>query len=160
MILKRMKRRHSRENAIKVCERIRRIRPEATFGADLIAGFPTETDIMFENTVEIIEECHLTHLHVFPYSERDDTPAARMPLVPKSIRRERAAHLRELGATRLSTFMKTRVGAKASVLIEKNNLGRCEQFLPVKLNHQVDVGTLISCRITNTNGEYLDAKVA
>ena len=159
MILKRMKRRHSREDAIKLCERIRRLRPEATFGADLIAGFPTETDIMFENTLEIIEECHLTHLHVFPYSERDDTPAARMPLVPKPIRRERAAHLRELGATRLSTFMKTRVGAKASVLIEKNNLGRCEQFLPVKLNHQVDVGTLISCRITDTNGEYLDAKV-
>ena len=159
MILKRMKRRHSREDAIKICDRIRRIRPEATFGADLIAGFPTETDIMFENTVEIIDECHLTHLHVFPYSERDDTPAARMPLVPKPIRRERAAHLRELGATRLSTFMKTRVGAKASVLIEKNNLGRCEQFLPVKLNHQVDVGTLISCRITDTNGEYLDAKV-
>ena len=160
MILKRMKRRHSREDAIKVCERIRRIRPEATFGADLIAGFPTETDMMFENTVEIIEECHLTHLHVFPYSERDGTPAARMPVVPKTIRRERAAHLRELGAARLSTFMKTRVGAKASVLIEKNNSGRCEQFLPVKLNHQVDIGTLISCQITDTNGEYLDAKVA
>ena len=160
MILKRMKRRHSREDAIRVCERIRRIRPEATFGADLIAGFPTETDMMFENTVEIIEECHLTHLHVFPYSERDGTPAARMPVVPKTIRRERAAHLRELGAARLSTFMKTRVGAKASVLIEKNNSGRCEQFLPVKLNHQVDTGTLISCQITDTNGEYLDAKVA
>ena len=160
MILKRMKRRHSREDAIRVCERIRRIRPEATFGADLIAGFPTETDTMFENTVEIIEECNLTHLHVFPYSERDGTPAARMPVVPKTIRRERAAHLRELGAARLSTFMKTRVGAKASVLIEKNNSGRCEQFLPVKLNHQVDTGTLISCQITDTNGEYLDAKVA
>jgi threonylcarbamoyladenosine tRNA methylthiotransferase MtaB len=160
MILKRMKRRHSREDAIRVCERIRRIRPEATFGADLIAGFPTETDMMFENTVEIIEECHLTHLHVFPYSERDGTPAARMPVVPKTIRRERAAHLRELGTARLSTLMKTRVGAKASVLIEKNNSGRCEQFLPVKLNHQVDTGTLISCQITDTNGEYLDAKVA
>ena len=160
MILKRMKRRHSREDAIKVCERIRRIRPEAIFGADLIAGFPTETDMMFENTVDIIEKCHLTHLHVFPYSERDGTPAARMPVVSKKIRRERAAHLRELGAARLSTFMKTRVGAKASVLIEKNNSGRCEQFLPVKLNHQVDVGTLISCQITDTNGEYLHAKVA
>jgi threonylcarbamoyladenosine tRNA methylthiotransferase MtaB len=160
MILKRMKRRHSREDAIRVCERIRRIRPEATFGADLIAGFPTETDMMFENTVEIIEECHLTHLHVFPYSERDGTPAARMPVVPKTIRRERAAHLRELGTARLSTLMKTRVGAKASVLIEKNNSGRCEQFLPVKLNHQVDTGTLISCQITDTNGDYLDAKVA
>ena len=160
MILKRMKRRHNREDAIKVCERIRRIRPEATFGADLIAGFPTETDMMFENTVDIIEKCHLTHLHVFPYSERDGTPAARMPVVSKKIRRERAAHLRELGTARLSTFMKTRVGTKASVLIEKNNSGRCEQFLPVKLNHQVDVGTLISCQITDTNGEYLHAKVA
>jgi threonylcarbamoyladenosine tRNA methylthiotransferase MtaB len=160
MILKRMKRRHSREDAIKVCERIRRIRPEATFGADLIAGFPTETDRMFENTIEIIEECHLTHLHVFPYSERDDTPAVKMPLVPKQIRRERAARLRELGAARLSAFMEKRVGTKASVLIEKNNSGRCEQFLPVKLNHPVDVGSLISCQITDSNGEYLGAKVA
>ena len=159
MILKRMKRRHSREDAIKVCERIRRIRPDATFGADLIAGFPTETDRMFENTLEIIDECHLTHLHVFPYSERDDTPAARMPVVPKSIRRERAARLRELGTNRLTALMETRVGAKASVLIEKNNTGRCEQFLPVRLDRQVEVGALISCQITNTNGEYLDAKV-
>lgn len=159
IILKRMKRRHSRKDAIKVCERIRRIRPDAAFGADLIAGFPTETDRMFENTLEIIDECHLTHLHVFPYSERDDTPAARMPVVPKSIRRERAARLRELGAARLTAFMKTRVGTKASVLIEKNNSGRCEQFLPVKLDRQVEVGALISCQITDTNGEYLDAKV-
>ena len=160
MILKRMKRRHSREDAIKVCERIRRIRPDSAFGADLIAGFPTETDRMFENTIEIIDECHLTHLHVFPYSERDGTPAAKMPSVPKPIRRERAARLRKIGTARLSALMETRVGTKASVLIEKNNLGRCEQFLPVKLNHQVDVGALISCRITDTNGEYLDAKVA
>ena len=159
MILKRMKRRHSREDAIKVCERIRRIRPDSAFGADLIAGFPTETDRMFENTLEIIDECHLTHLHVFPYSERDNTPAARMPVVPKSIRRERAARLRELGTSRLTAFMETRVGAKASVLIEKNNTGRCEQFLPVRLNRQVEVGALISCQITDTNGEYLDAKV-
>jgi len=159
MILKRMKRRHSREDAIKVCERIRRIRPDSTFGADLIAGFPTETDRMFKNTLEIIDECHLTHLHVFPYSERDDTPAARMPVVPKSIRRERAACLRELGTSRLTAFMETRVGAKASVLIEKNNTGRCEQFLPVRLNRQVEVGALISCQITDTNGEFLDAKV-
>ena len=160
MILKRMKRRHNREDAIKVCERIRRIRPAATFGADLIAGFPTETDEMFENTIEIIDECHLTHLHVFPYSERNDTPAARMPAVPKPVRRERAARLRTLGTARLSTFMETRVGAKARVLIEKNNLGRCEQFLPVKLDHQVKAGALISCQITNTNGDYLNAKVA
>ncbi len=160
MILKRMKRRHSREDAIKVCERIRRIRPDATFGADLIAGFPTETDRMFENTIEIIDECHLTHLHVFPYSERDGTPAAKMPGVPKPIRRERAARLRKIGTARLSALMETRVGTKASVLIEKNNSGRCEQFLPVKLNHQVDAGTLISCQITETNGECLGAKVA
>ena len=157
MVLKRMKRRHNREDAIKVCDRIRATRPDATFGADLIAGFPTETDEMFENTLAIIDECDLTHLHVFPYSERGDTPAAKMPAVPKQIRRERAARLRAAGEVRLSELLKTRIGKTASVLIEKDNMGRCEQFLPVRLRQDVEPGTLVYCQISGTEKSQLDA---
>jgi threonylcarbamoyladenosine tRNA methylthiotransferase MtaB len=160
MVLKRMKRRHNREDAIKVCDRIRATRPDATFGADLIAGFPTETDEMFENTLAIIDECDLTHLHVFPYSERGDTPAAKMPAVPKKIRRERAARLRAAGEVRLSDLLKTRIGKTASVLIEKDNMGRCEQFLQVRLNQDVETGTLVNCQISGTDKSQLDATIA
>ena len=159
MVLKRMKRRHNREDAIKVCDRIRATRPEATFGADLIAGFPTETDEMFENTLAIIDECDLTHLHVFPYSERGDTPAAKMPAVPKKIRRERAARLRAAGEVRLSGLLKTRIGKTASVLIEKDNMGRCEQFLQVRLNQDVETGTIVNCQISGTDKSQLDATI-
>jgi threonylcarbamoyladenosine tRNA methylthiotransferase MtaB len=159
MVLKRMKRRHNREDAIKVCNRIRATRPDATFGADLIAGFPTETDEMFENTLAIIDECDLTHLHVFPYSERGDTPAAKMPAVPKKIRRERAARLRAAGEVRLSGLLKTRIGKTASVLIEKDNTGRCEQFLQVRLNQDVETGTIVNCQISGTDKSQLDATI-
>ncbi|NKB21310.1 MAG: tRNA (N(6)-L-threonylcarbamoyladenosine(37)-C(2))-methylthiotransferase MtaB [Alphaproteobacteria bacterium] len=157
MVLKRMKRRHNRQDAIDVCARIREMRPESTFGADLIAGFPTETNEMFENTLAIIDECDLTHLHVFPYSERADTPAAKMPPVPKQIRRERAARLRAAGTARLSALLKSRIGGTADVLIEKANIGRCEQFLPVKLDREIESGAIISCKITGTDGKQLDA---
>jgi len=159
MVLKRMKRRHNREDAIKVCDRIRATRPDATFGADLIAGFPTETDEMFENTLAIIDECDLTHLHVFPYSERGDTPAAKMPAVPKKIRRERAARLRAAGEVRLSGLLKTRIGKTASVLIEKDNMGRCEQFLQVRLNQDIETGTIVNCQISGTDKSQLDATI-
>ena len=159
MVLKRMKRRHNREDAIKVCDRIRATRPDATFGADLIAGFPTETDEMFENTLAIIDECDLTHLHVFPYSERGDTPAAKMPAVPKKIRRERAARLRAAGEVQLSGLLKTRIGKTASVLIEKDNMGRCEQFLQVRLNQDVETGTIVNCQISGTEKSQLDATI-
>ena len=159
MVLKRMKRRHNREDAIKVCDRIRATRPDATFGADLIAGFPTETDEMFENTLAIIDECDLTHLHVFPYSERGDTPAAKMPAVPKQIRRERAARLRAAGEVRLSALLKTRIGKTASVLIEKDNMGRCEQFLQVRLNQDIETGTIVNCQISGTDKSQLDATI-
>lgn len=159
MILKRMKRRHNRQDAIDVCTRIRAMRPNATFGADLIAGFPTETDEMFENTLAIIDECDLTHLHVFPYSERTGTPAAKMPALPKQVRRERAARLRDAGSSRLSALLKSRIGTSADVLIEKDNAGRCEQFLPVQLNHEVASGSLIRCQITGIDGSQLSATV-
>ena len=159
MVLKRMKRRHNREDAIKVCDRIRATRPDATFGADLIAGFPTETNEMFENTLAIIDECDLTHLHVFPYSERGDTPAAKMPAVPKQIRRERAARLRAAGEVRLSGLLKTRIGKTASEIIEKDNMGRCEQFLQVRLNQDVETGTIVNCQISGTDKSQLDATI-
>ena len=160
MILKRMKRRHSREDSINICKQIRRERPDATFGADIIAGFPTETEEMFNNTITLIEECDLTHLHVFPYSEREGTPAARMPKVPVEIRRQRASILREVGKKRLQTSMKNRIGKKTTVVVEKNNFGRCESYFNVKLSRNFKPGTLVSCLITSIDDEFLHADCA
>ncbi|MBK20129.1 MAG: tRNA (N(6)-L-threonylcarbamoyladenosine(37)-C(2))-methylthiotransferase MtaB [Rhodospirillaceae bacterium] len=160
MILKRMKRRHNRSDAIDICSRIRQLRPDSTFGADLIAGFPTETDEMFENTLAIVDECDLTHLHVFPYSERSGTPAAKMPSVPKTIRRERASQLRAAGQKRLAALMKSKIGKTAQVLVEKENAGRCEQFLTVRLDHEAEPGTILPCHIIGSDGNQLDAQAA
>ena len=160
MILKRMKRRHSREDSINICKQIRRERPDATFGADIIAGFPTETEEMFNNTITLIEECDLTHLHVFPYSEREGTPAARMPKVPVEIRRQRASILREVGKKRLQTSMKNRIGKKTTVVVEKNNFGRCESYFNVKLSRNFKPGTLVPCLITSIDDEFLHADCA
>ena len=160
MILKRMKRRHSREDSINICKQIRRERPDATFGADIIAGFPTETEEMFNNTITLIEECDLTHLHVFPYSEREGTPAARMPKVPVEIRRQRASILREVGKNRLQTAMKNRIGKKTTVVVEKNNFGRCESYFNVKLSRNFKPGTLVPCLITSIDDEFLHADCA
>ncbi len=138
MILKRMKRRHLRADAIRLCDAARRARPDVVFGADLIAGFPTETEAMFENSLKLVADCGLTYLHVFPYSERPGTPAARMPAVPGDIRRDRAARLRAAGDAALSDFLDAQVGRTARVLIEKlepdgTRLGRSEHFAPVRL---------------------------
>ena len=160
MILKRMKRRHSREDSVYICKKIRRERPDATFGADIIAGFPTETEEMFNNTIKLLEECDLTHLHVFPYSEREGTPAARMPKVPVEIRRQRAAILREIGKKRLQKSMKNRIGKEAAVVVEKNNFGRCESYFKVKLNRNFNPGTLVPCLITSIDDEFLYADCA
>ncbi len=147
MILKRMKRRHSRTEAVALCEEVRRLRPDIVFGADLIAGFPTETRAMFANTAKLIEDCGLTYLHVFPYSARPGTPAARMPQVPGSERKARAKGLRDLGAAALGRFFETQVGAHARVLIEKPGQGRCEHFAPVVLDHGAP-GEIVAARIT------------
>ncbi len=122
MILKRMKRRHGRADAVAFCERVRSLRPDVVFGADFIAGFPTETDDMFENTVRMVEECGLTWLHVFPYSPRPGTPAARMPQVDGAVRKERAARLRAVGAEAAARTLASLVGRTASVLVEKDDL--------------------------------------
>jgi len=132
MILKRMKRRHSRADAIALCDEVRRRRPDVVFGADLIAGFPTETEAMFENTAALVADCGLTYLHVFPYSPRPGTPAARMPQVPVQIRKARAARLRDTGAAALAAFLESRVGTTARVLVEKPGFGRSEHYAPVE----------------------------
>ena len=131
MVLKRMKRRHLRDDLMKVCEKARLLRPDIVFGADIIAGFPTETDAMFENTYNAVKECDLTFLHVFPYSPRPGTPAAKMPQVDGVVRKERAKKLRELGEVQLEKHLQGLVGKTLPVLIEKEGRGRTEYFSEV-----------------------------
>ena len=128
MILKRMKRRHLRDDSIRFCEEVRRLRPEIVFGADIIAGFPTETEAMFENSLAIVEECGLTHLHVFPFSPRQGTPAARMPQVDRAVVKERAARLRAAGENAYQAHLAALAGTRQSLLIERDGLGRTEGF--------------------------------
>ncbi len=132
LTLKRMKRRHDRADVVRLCARLRELRPGLVFGADLIAGFPTETEAMFARTLALIEEADLTWLHVFPYSAREGTPAARMPPVPKPVRKERAARLRAAGAQRLRRHLQAQVGLPARVLVEAHGRGRTEAFAPFR----------------------------
>ncbi len=134
LILKRMKRRHSRKDAIEFCAEVRRLRPDIAFGADIIAGFPTETDAMFERSLDLVEECGLTFLHVFPYSPRPGTPAARMPQVAGPEIKERARRLRAAGEAALRKRLASEVGAVREVLIESASQGRTEHFLPVAIS--------------------------
>ncbi|MBT5051292.1 MAG: tRNA (N(6)-L-threonylcarbamoyladenosine(37)-C(2))-methylthiotransferase MtaB [Rhodospirillaceae bacterium] len=157
MILKRMKRRHSRADALAICDRIRALRPDATFGADLIAGFPTETDSMFENSLKLVDEAGLSHLHVFPYSSREGTPAARMPQLPVPIRRERAARLRAAGEAQMHRIMEQRIGQTVSVLIEKDRTGRCEHYLPVSLDGDIPPGAITAATVTGREDNRLKA---
>ncbi len=131
MILKRMKRRHTRDDAIKFCSRVRGLRPDIVFGADLIAGFPTETDGMASNTLSFVEECGITHLHVFPYSARDNTPAARMPQVERYVRQQRAKELRRVGEAALARHLDSQIGRRVEILAEYGGAGRARDFTPV-----------------------------
>jgi threonylcarbamoyladenosine tRNA methylthiotransferase MtaB len=133
LILKRMKRRHSRADAIAFCEQVRRLRPDIAFGADIIAGFPTETEDMFARSLDLVEECGLTFLHVFPYSARPGTPAARMPQVKGETIKQRARRLREAGDAALQKRLAAEVGAERAVLIESATQGRTEHFMPVEV---------------------------
>jgi len=134
MILKRMKRRHSRSDAIGLCHRLREARPEMAFGADLIAGFPTETDEMFENTCRSVDECGIDYLHVFPYSPRPGTPAAKMPQVARDVVKARAAKLRAKGVERLALRLDSHLGKIATALVEKGNRARLPDFSPVRID--------------------------
>lgn len=164
MILKRMKRRHSRREAVDLCNALRELRPDIVFGADLIAGFPTETEAMFENSLRLVEDCGLTYLHVFPYSARKGTPAAKMPQVPVAVRKERAARLRAAGEAALNRFLDAQIGKNVSVLVEKQEadgrfLGRSETFAPVLLpaTWAGAVGAVIDATITGRDGDSLTA---
>ncbi|GAB0112769.1 tRNA (N(6)-L-threonylcarbamoyladenosine(37)-C(2))-methylthiotransferase MtaB [Acidisoma sp. C75] len=157
LILKRMKRRHLRADVLAVAERARRSRPGIAFGADLIAGFPTETEEDFAQTLALVEEADLTMLHVFPYSERAGTPAARMPSVPKAIRRERAARLRAAGAAAAARFDATRVGQTVRVLAETETRGHCEHFRPVRLARPATPGEIVTARIVAQEADGLRA---
>ncbi len=155
MILKRMKRRHSREHTIEFCDMLRAKRPDMVFGADIIAGFPTETDEMFENSMRIVDECGLTYLHVFPYSQRPGTPAAKMPTVEQSIIKRRAALLRAKGEARQSAFMTSQMGATRDVLIETPNQGRTEHFALAKFETVMVPGALIKAQVRSVAASHL-----
>jgi threonylcarbamoyladenosine tRNA methylthiotransferase MtaB len=155
LILKRMKRRHSRADAIAFCNTVRRLRPDVVFGADLIAGFPTETEAMFQNSLDLVDECGLTHLHVFPFSPRPGTPAARMPQLPRDLVKERARRLRERGALALRQHLDSEVGATRRVLTESNEIGRTEQFTQVRLSLPTEPGKILDLTIASHDGRQL-----
>lgn len=160
MILKRMKRRHNREQVIEFCNEIRDARPEVSFGADIIAGFPTESDDMFNNSLKLIEEAGLHLLHVFPYSEREGTPAAKIPnQVPKATRKERAKSLRVAGENQLLEFSKNNLGRKATIVVEENGYGRTDNFLKVKLDKEYQSGKIHEALITDFTDNELIAKI-
>jgi threonylcarbamoyladenosine tRNA methylthiotransferase MtaB len=160
MILKRMKRRHNRADIVEFCERVRAARPDVVFGADIIAGFPTETDEMFENTLRLVDEVGLTYLHVFPYSARTGTPAAKMPQVPLKIRKERAARLRAAGEKQLAKYLQSRIGKTETLVMEKPTLGRSEGFAMVEVDRECEVGSIMSANIMLANTHGLNAKIS
>ncbi|OOY29659.1 tRNA (N(6)-L-threonylcarbamoyladenosine(37)-C(2))-methylthiotransferase MtaB [Thioclava sp. L04-15] len=155
MILKRMKRRHLRDDAIRFTEEARKLRPGIVFGADIIAGFPTETEAMFENSLRLVDDCHLTFLHVFPYSARKGTPAARMPAVKGPIIKDRAARLRAKGEAALAAHLQAQVGTEQVVLTEGPRVARTEGFAEVAFGADQPEGTLMSVRISGHDGTRL-----
>ena len=155
LILKRMKRRHVRRDAISFCERVRRLRPDVVFGADIIAGFPTETEAMFAHSLDLLDECGLTQLHVFPFSPRPGTPAARMPQVDRAVIKERARRLREKGEIALRAYLDREIGTRRRVLVESRAIGRTEQFMPVRLAAPAGPGVILDLAIKAHDGRQL-----
>jgi threonylcarbamoyladenosine tRNA methylthiotransferase MtaB len=157
LVLKRMKRRHLRADAIALCRELRRRRPDIVFGADFIAGFPTETEDMFGRTVDLIEECGLTYLHVFPYSPRPGTPAARMPQVARAVVKDRARRLRRHGEAALLRYLDAEIGRVRRVLTESGESGHSEHFTPVRFDLTVEPGTIVETRMIGHDGSRLIA---
>ncbi|MBV1700119.1 MAG: tRNA (N(6)-L-threonylcarbamoyladenosine(37)-C(2))-methylthiotransferase MtaB [Hyphomicrobiales bacterium] len=155
LILKRMKRRHTRRDAVIFCETLRRLRPGMVFGADIIAGFPTETEAMFKNSLDLIDDCGLTHLHVFPFSPRPGTPAARMPQLDRAVVKQRARRLRARGAVMLRRHLDAEIGRERSVLVESSGQGRTEQFTRVLLAAPETPGSLVTRHIAGHDGKQL-----
>jgi threonylcarbamoyladenosine tRNA methylthiotransferase MtaB len=163
LILKRMKRRHSRADAVEFCAQVRRLRPDVVFGGDIIAGFPTETEDMFARSFDLVDDCGLTHLHVFPYSARPGTPAAKMPQVKREIVKDRARRLRAKGELALRAHLQSQIGARRRVLVESEDhdsaAGRSEHFTVTKLNARVEPGKIVDATITGHDGRQLLATV-
>jgi threonylcarbamoyladenosine tRNA methylthiotransferase MtaB len=159
LVLKRMKRRHTRDDVVRLCARLRELRPGIAFGADLIAGFPTETEAMFANTLALVEDAGLTYLHVFPYSARKGTPAARMPQVARGERKERARRLRTAGERALHRYLAGRVGRIEQVLVERSGMGRTEAFAPFRIKGTAPpAGSVVAVRADRiVNGELTGA---
>ena len=155
MILKRMKRRHLRDDAINFCLEMRSVRPDIVYGADIIAGFPTETEEMFENSLKLIEDCGLTWLHVFPFSPREGTPAARMPQMDRSIIKERAARLRSRGELAVQNHLAAQIGLEHNILIENERMGRTEGFTEVLFNKDQIKGSIVNAKIVSKSQTQL-----
>lgn len=155
LILKRMKRRHDRAQAIALCHTLRQLRPDMVFGADLIAGFPTESEDMFRRSLDLVEECGLTYVHIFPFSPRPGTPAARMPQVARDIVKERARRLREQGGAALRAYLDAQVGTRHRVLTESRALGRTEHFTPLRLATPIEPGVIVDLAVAAHDGTHL-----
>jgi threonylcarbamoyladenosine tRNA methylthiotransferase MtaB len=156
LILKRMKRRHSRADAIRFCSEMRKARPDIAYGADIIAGFPTETEEMFQHSLDLVEECGLAFLHVFPYSPRPGTPAANMPQVKGDVIKERARRLRERGEAALGRHLEKLVGTEQEILVERGGIGRTPCFTPVHVAGAFEAGDLVSVNIRNATDQQLE----
>jgi threonylcarbamoyladenosine tRNA methylthiotransferase MtaB len=158
-----MKRRHTRQQVIDFCQKVRSIRNDVVFGADIIAGFPTETEDMFRDSLNIIKDCNLTHLHIFPYSVRENTPAARMPQVPKNIIKQRAKLLREAGEKQMNRYLGTQIGTSAIMLVEKTkeniSFGKSQHFTKIVINDVIKEGEIVHCMITDVNKDILNAHI-
>ena len=161
MILKRMKRRHTRDQLLEFCNKLKKIRPEVTFGADIIAGFPTEDDQAFQNSLSIISEANIIFTHIFPYSKRDGTPAAKMPQIDNKKIKERCKMLREAGKKQLNIFLEKQVNKEIKILLEKNNFGKSENFLDVEIcydslkDNKIKAGEIITAKITGVKNNKL-----
>jgi threonylcarbamoyladenosine tRNA methylthiotransferase MtaB len=158
MILKRMKRRHSRADALRLVAEVRAVRPDTAFGADLIAGFPTETDAMFENTLSLVEEAGLSFLHVFPYSPRPGTPAARMPAVARATVKDRAARLRAAGDAALARHLQRQVGRMTMGLVERAGVARAEDFTEIAFTGAAEIGGIVALTVTGHDGRRVIAR--
>ncbi|MCV3769152.1 MAG: radical SAM protein, partial [Wolbachia pipientis] len=155
LILKRMKRRHNKEQVIEFCHKVKNLRPDIAYGADIITGFPTETDEMFQDTINLLKEANIVYLHAFPYSKQKDTPAARMPQVPENIRKERAKKLRKINEEMMINFYQSLIGTKQNVLVEKNNIGKAENFASVKLLSKAERKNIVKANIIGMERNYL-----
>lgn len=158
LILKRMKRRHSREQVITFCDQVRKINPNIAIGADIITGFPTETDTMFESTINLVKEAEITFLHVFPYSEREGTPSVRMPQVDKQLRKERAKVLRDLGKNMQKAHFEKQIGHELEVILEKEDFGHAKDYSPVKLTLPRNAaGSIVKVKANEATCDYIVA---